>query len=101
MKKIYHFHLIILALIFLGLNPKKAKAAAYEWTGAVSQEWTNPNNWNPSGVPDIADDVTITAAGANIPLWEELPGVRNFTITGGTFDLDDSYRQYNLYYPNN
>lgn len=88
MKKIYHFHSVLIVLFFLGLCTNDLKAVAYEWTGAVSQEWTNPNNWNPSGVPDIADDVTITAAGGSIPLWEELPGVRNFTITGGTFDLD-------------
>jgi hypothetical protein len=30
-----------------------------KWTGAVTNDWFDPNNWNPAGVPDQNSDVTI------------------------------------------
>jgi hypothetical protein len=35
------------------------------WTGAVSSDWNDPNNWNPAGLPDASSDVSI---GAGEPL---------------------------------
>jgi hypothetical protein len=37
------------------------------WTGAVSTDWHNPNNWNLGFVPGVSDSVTIPAGPANQP----------------------------------
>ena len=29
------------------------------WTGAVSSDWDDPDNWSPAGVPGASSDVTI------------------------------------------
>jgi hypothetical protein len=88
MKKIYHISLLGVAM-FLACT-SKIHAISYTWNGSVSQLWSNNANWTPStGVPGPTDDITINGAGgANQPLFEELPGVRNITITGGILDLD-------------
>ena len=31
------------------------------WTGAVSSDWDDPDNWSPSGVPGVNSDVVITS----------------------------------------
>jgi len=88
MKKIYHTHVLVLSLLFYVLTSGNLFAISYTWNGSVSEEWSNSSNWSPAGVPDISDDVIIDATGSFDPLWEELPGVRNFTLNGGTFDLE-------------
>jgi hypothetical protein len=30
------------------------------WTGAVSSDWNDPDNWSPAGVPGVNSDVVIT-----------------------------------------
>jgi hypothetical protein len=35
------------------------------WTGAVSSDWANANNWSPAGVPGVTSDVVI-ATGAPV-----------------------------------
>ena len=30
------------------------------WTGAVSSDWADPDNWSPAGIPGAGSDVTIT-----------------------------------------
>ena len=88
MKKIYHTHVLVLSLLFYVLTSGNLFAISYTWNGSVSEEWSNSSNWSPAGVPDISDDVIIDATGSFDPLWEELPGVRNFTLNGGIFDLE-------------
>jgi len=41
-------------------------ATGKTWTGAVSNDWANPSNWSPAGVPGAVDAVTIVPA-ANEP----------------------------------
>ena len=38
------------------------------WTGNVSTDWSNSNNWNPCGVPRVTDDITVPAAPSNKPI---------------------------------
>jgi len=38
------------------------------WTGAVSSDWFNPNNWGDYNVPNTATDVTIPAGTPNDPV---------------------------------
>jgi hypothetical protein len=34
------------------------------WTGAVSSDWADPDNWSPAGVPSSSSDVTIATGRA-------------------------------------
>jgi hypothetical protein len=34
------------------------------WTGAVSSDWNDPDNWSPTGVPGASSDVTIATGEA-------------------------------------
>ena len=34
------------------------------WTGAVSSDWDDPDNWSPAGVPGASSDVTIATGDA-------------------------------------
>ena len=38
------------------------------WTGNVSTDWANSNNWNPCGVPSITDDIIVPAEPSNKPV---------------------------------
>ena len=38
------------------------------WTGIISNDWSNPNNWNPNGVPVSTDDIFIPPSAPNMPL---------------------------------
>jgi len=41
--------------------------AAFEWTGAEDNLWSNPNNWCQGGLPGVGDDVILPATAANDP----------------------------------
>ena len=89
MKNFYQLSLLLsIFLSFASLT--KLSAVSYTWNGSVSQEWSLNANWTPStGIPGPLDDIIINGAGgANQPLFEELPGVRNITVSGGILDLD-------------
>jgi hypothetical protein len=34
------------------------------WTGAVSSDWNDPDNWSPAGVPGVSSDVVISTGKA-------------------------------------
>jgi len=38
------------------------------WTGSVDNDWNNPSNWNPNGVPDANTIVTIPGNAAKFPI---------------------------------
>jgi hypothetical protein len=37
------------------------------WSGAVDDDWSNPDNWCPAAVPGAQDDVVIPAAPSIMP----------------------------------
>jgi len=37
------------------------------WTGSVSTDWSNPQNWSPEGIPDSIDNVIIPHSVPNYP----------------------------------
>ncbi|MEA2165346.1 MAG: trimeric autotransporter adhesin, partial [Thermoanaerobaculia bacterium] len=52
-----------------------AQATTYTWTGAVSNLWSNQNNWNPVGVPASGDSVAFPSGAANLTNTNDLaPG---------------------------
>jgi len=85
MRKVYQLHVLVLSVLIS--VSAKLSAASYTWNGSVSEEWSNSSNWSPAGVPGLPDDVIINGSGAFQPEWEELPGIRNLTISGGTLNL--------------
>jgi hypothetical protein len=57
-------------------------ASSFTWTGAVSTDWFNQNNWTPVGVPGSNDTVNVSSG--NIDLKEPLIFVGQFNWSGGT-----------------
>ena len=61
-----------------------AMAFGGEWSGAVSTNWGDPNNWVDINVPNGATDVIIDALAANQPLISNMiANCRNLTIEAG------------------
>ena len=89
MKKIYQIHVFLIGILILTVGLSSSQAAAYTWNGSVSSDWNTSANWSPAGVPGLADDVTINASGGAFdPAWDELPGIRNITMSSRTFNLN-------------
>ena len=57
-------------------------AATYTWKGAISQEWHDPGNWNPVGVPTAGDSVVLNSGGT-IQLATDA-AVSNMDLSSGT-----------------
>jgi hypothetical protein len=55
------FLTIMLQVVFTGA----IQAAEKTWTGANSSSWNIPSNWQPAGVPSIADDVVFNGSISN------------------------------------
>ncbi len=49
------------------------------WIGEVSADWSDPANWNPSGVPGATDNVQIPSS-ANDPVLSTNVSVRDLTV---------------------
>jgi len=91
MKRVYEILIlnrkIALATLFcLVTFGSVVKATSYTWNGSVSSSWGEPNNWSPSGIPDLGDDVSISST-ANNPIFEEISGLNNFTLNSGSLDM--------------
>ncbi|MBN1339796.1 MAG: hypothetical protein JXA03_10765, partial [Bacteroidales bacterium] len=58
------------------------------WSGAVSTDWHNSNNWMDSQVPDADQDVTIIAGRPRYPVVTGTAECRSLTIEpGGSLDV--------------
>lgn len=89
MKKIYQIHVFLIGILILTVGLSSSQAAAFTWNGSVSSDWNTSANWTPAGIPGLGDDVTINASGGAFdPAWDELPGIRNITMSDRTFDLN-------------
>lgn len=89
MKKIYQIHVFLIGILILTVGLSSSQAAAFTWNGSVSSDWNTSANWTPAGIPGLGDDVTINASGGAFdPAWDELPGIRNITMSARTFDLN-------------
>ncbi|MBN1339388.1 MAG: hypothetical protein JXA03_08695, partial [Bacteroidales bacterium] len=78
MKSTLLFTILLLALA-LTVNAQKT------WTGSTSTAWNVSTNWNPSGVPTTADNVTIPSSPANQPLISGITNAvcKNLTVDSG------------------
>jgi hypothetical protein len=71
----------------LSLVNESGAQTTYTWNGGVSDEWGNPSNWTPNGIPDFGDDAIVVSA-PNNPVMDEISGLENFTISSGSLDLN-------------
>ena len=55
------FFAIIIIVFTISLYADKAYSTTYTWKGTTSTDWNTASNWSPSGVPTIADAVSIGA----------------------------------------
>jgi hypothetical protein len=58
-------------------------AAPKSWTGAISTDWFNGGNWDPS-LPVAGDDVTIGAAARAVLLTNSTPSLNSLAITNNS-----------------
>ena len=71
--------LFLLAFVLTGT----AQGATFTWTGAVSTDWFNTNNWNPLGVPGGADTAIISSG---TPVVGSATNVGTVNLSGGTLN---------------
>jgi hypothetical protein len=60
------------------------QATSFVWVGGsgpAPSSWSNTDNWQPSGVPSVSDDVTIPAS-ANNPELDATAKINSLTLTG-------------------
>ena len=80
--------LVVIALMSLVILPNRitnrfmpsAQAAGFTWTGVVSSDWFNPQNWSPNGVPGAQDTATINSTTVNL---SSDTTVANLNLGGG------------------
>ncbi len=69
--------------LFAFLAASQAFAAlTYSWTGAASNKWSNPGNWNPAGVPTDGDTLAFPSGAANTTNVNDLPAGTSFVTVG-------------------
>lgn len=68
----------LLALVFMisGLTAQ----TSYVWNGAAGNNWNNPGNWTPSGIPGAGDFVTI---GAGTTILSNPVTIAELNFSGG------------------
>jgi len=54
------------------------------WTGAVDNNWHNPDNWNTTNIPDATTDVIIPNATNKCWVWAANAYCKNLTVEPGT-----------------
>jgi hypothetical protein len=62
-----------------------AQAATFTWTGG-SEDWFNPNNWTPAGVPASGDTVNFSSGTINL--------TAPVTINAGTVLVQEGIREF-------
>ncbi|MEZ5484730.1 MAG: MBG domain-containing protein [Lysobacteraceae bacterium] len=56
----------MLAMLVWGMGYSGiSKAVTYTWTGASSDQWSEPSNWNPIGVPGSGDTLAFPGTASN------------------------------------
>ena len=75
-----------ICIVLITLTSVNLYAAAKTWTGAISTEWNETNNWFEAGVPGSGDDVTIPTSptGGRMPIISSATfGTKKLTIQSG------------------
>src|SRR5687767_7585670 len=83
------FRALVAASLLLGAGMASA-AITYSWTGTGGNNlWSNPNNWNPSGVPAPGDALAFPAGVSNLSTNNDLTGavVTGLFLNGSNYTL--------------
>ena len=75
----------LLLILALGCPALCTHAASRNWTGGVSANWSNPNNWTPVGVPLNGDVVDIPSSGSPYVTTNDLVDLRLDSIECSRF----------------
>ncbi len=75
----------ILITMCTGLQAKE-----FHWSGAVDNNWYNPNNWKEGAVPSDDSNITISnVPSKNYPIFKGMASVNKLTIaTNGKLKVD-------------
>src|ERR1700676_2318864 len=55
------------AMFMLALGTNTVRSANLTWTGSISADWNDTNNWTPQQVPTASDHVIINSGTVTIP----------------------------------
>lgn len=61
---------------------KDAAFVNYTWDGPSNGDWFDPDNWDPVGLPETGDSVTIDSG--SLLLTDETPMLDSFEMSGGS-----------------
>jgi autotransporter-associated beta strand protein len=82
---------LILLGVVLGTTTLPSDAATNNWRGLFNSAWSNPNNWEPAGVPQNGDDLNFEGGSATVPLVmvNDLTDltVNTLAFNGGAWEL--------------
>lgn len=94
-----HFCFQVILIASLGYVGLTATAEVRQWTGSASANWSNPDNWNPVGAPQILDSLHFDGGGNRIML-NDISGLTvrelvffgaDFTLNGNSLSLSNTY----------
>ncbi|MFO8012435.1 MAG: PEP-CTERM sorting domain-containing protein [Phycisphaerae bacterium] len=83
--------LVLMGALTVVWIPWPAQAEMRTWTGADDKEWFNADDWNPVGLPDPSDDLTINSGTPETADDVTTDSDGSITVTEGahaTFDND-------------
>jgi autotransporter-associated beta strand protein len=89
---------VVLTVYLAGLFALPASAQiTRNWTGAVNQYWSNPNNWNPTGTPGASDILqfgfvsdshrTMVNDIANLTVYQLVFQANDYTLNGNMLNF--------------
>lgn len=58
-------YFLIISLCLVAFSPAELLAATKTWVGSMNSNWSNPFNWQPSGIPATSDDIVFTGSSSN------------------------------------
>ena len=67
-------------LLLIGVGQSQGRV----WVGGTSSDWFDGSNWNPAGIPQTGDDVTIPSATSAPLLTSSTPSLASLTVSTGT-----------------
>ncbi|MBL0098121.1 MAG: hypothetical protein IPP46_17720 [Bacteroidetes bacterium] len=83
---IFSIFAFVSALIYwnLGVNTSAVAGVSYTWNGSSDSLWSNADNWTPSGLPTINDQITIPSSLSRYPVLDNAVTTSDMTLNSGS-----------------
>ncbi len=83
---IFSIFAFVSALIYwnLGVNTSAVAGVSYTWNGSSDSLWSNTDNWTPSGVPSVNDQITIPSSLSRYPVLDNAVTTSDMTLNSGS-----------------